>query len=461
MSEVSERSVRTDGRVQDPETSAKRMPQHTLSDLLVPFSTAFDLAEGRAPGHAQRVAYIAVSIAEELALDGRTRLASCYAALAHDIGAIVIGASLAQVTRGDERLLLATLPLMTPEEVAVGASETPELVVERIVDHTIHGARAAQELLLPDEAVNAVSSHHENWDGNGYPYGLAGDEISIVSRIVTLADQVEALIGQSSPLSARRNLPFWLNRLSGRECDPDVASALRSLGAGDSFWLGLFGASLPREIAAHCALVKESKTFRLVSSAETLAKLVDSRFSFTMGISARVVSLVESLGRSLGLPETSVKQLRLAALLHDLGQLAVSERVMAKPGILSVDELESLRLHPAYSRDLVAGTNGLEEVSLWVAAHHERLDGRGYPDGLVGDEIPLGARILAIADAYVAMTSERPHRPRVDSREAARRLRAAAGEQLDPELVDVFLSEVVGKPHSDGSTRNPVADLIT
>lgn len=116
---------------------------------------------------------------------------------------------------------------------------------------------------------------------------------------------------------------------------------------------------------------------------------------------------------------------------------------MAKPGILSVDELELLRLHPGYSRDIVAAINGLEEVAEWIGAHHERPDGRGYPDGRLADEIPIEARILAIADAYVAMTSERPHRPRVDGREAARRLRAAAGDQLDPELVDIFLSGVV------------------
>ncbi len=428
MSEVSDRSVQVQGRARDSEPTTKRLPPHTLSDLLVPFSTALDLAEGRSPGHAQRVAYISVALAEELGFDGADRLASCYAGLAHDIGAIVIGATLAQVTRGDERLLLASLPLMTPEEVALGASDTPELVVERIVDHTMHGARAAQEMVLPESAVKAVASHHENWDRSGYPYGLVGEEISIISRVVTIADQVEGLIGQSSPLSARRNLPFWLSRLSGKECDPDVASALRNLGAGDTFWLGLFSANLPREIAVHCGRVKESKAFRLVPSVETLANLVDSRFSFTAGVSGRVAGLVESLGRNLGFPEAHLKQLRLAALLHDVGQLAVSERVI---------------LHPGYSRDIVAAINGLEEVAEWIGAHHERPDGRGYPDGRLADEIPIEARILAIADAYVAMTSERPHRPRVDGREAARRLRAAAGDQLDPELVDIFLSGVV------------------
>ncbi len=114
----------------------------------------------------------------------------------------------------------------------------------------------------------------------------------------------------------------------------------------------------------------------------------------------------------------------------------------AKPGILTVEELDVLRQHPVYSRDIVAGITGFEEVAEWVAAHHERPDGRGYPDGLKGDEIPLEARILAVADAYVAITSDRPHREKVDRSDGVRMLRRAAGSQLDAELVELFVSSV-------------------
>ena len=130
-------------------------------------------------------------------------------------------------------------------------------------------------------------------------------------------------------------------------------------------------------------------------------------------------------------------------LLHDVGQLCVSERIIAKPGILTVEELDVLRQHPIHSRDIVGGISGLEEVADWVAAHHERPDGRGYPDGRKGDEIPLEARILAIADAYVAMTSDRPHREKIGPDEGLKMLRRAGGSQLDRDLVDVFVKEVV------------------
>jgi len=175
--------------------------------------------------------------------------------------------------------------------------------------------------------------------------------------------------------------------------------------------------------------------------AERFSEMMDARFSFTVGISARVARLAESLGRSAGLPDVRLKELRLAALLHDIGQIGISERIMAKPGILSVEELDELRQHPADSRDILAEIAGLEEVAEWVGAHHERPDGLGYPEGI--KDLPIEARILAIADAYVAITSDRPHRKRSEHDESIVRLRGAAGTQLDPSLLDLFIRRVV------------------
>src|SRR5690606_5586121 len=113
---------------------------------------------------------------------------------------------------------------------------------------------------------------------------------------------------------------------------------------------------------------------------------------------------------------------------------------------LSVDEMNALHLHPIYSADVVRNMPGLEQVGDWVAAHHERVDGRGYPEGRQGEDIPLESRILAVADAYVAITSDRPHRPRRSGEEARAQLLAAAGTQLDPDLVGLFLSKVEREP---------------
>jgi putative nucleotidyltransferase with HDIG domain len=423
--------------------SSRRLQQYSVSSLLIPISRALDLAEGRSPGHASRVAFIAASLAEEMGLDGEAQLATLYAALLHDIGAIAAGSELAGYTRGDERLVFASLPLLTPDEAVAGASDTPDAIVDRVADHVNHGARAARELELSEEVARAISTHHERWDGAGYPRGLKGEATPMIGRIVGAADLIEALIDQTTPLLARRNLGYWLGGIAGQECDPQVVEALRSLGAGDTFWLGLFSNDLVGELNSRSARLREPKGMRLLPFAEAFARLMDARFSFTVGVSARVCRYAESLGRVIGLPDSRLKQLQVAALLHDVGQLSMSERVLSKPGILSVEELGALHLHTIYSRDVVSGIPGLEEVADWVEAHHERIDGRGYPEGRSGDEIPLEARILAIADAYVAITSERPHRPKAEGKEAQERLRAAAGTQLDSALVDAFLRQVV------------------
>jgi putative nucleotidyltransferase with HDIG domain len=421
----------------------RRLQQHTISGLLIPTSQALDLAEGRDPGHAMRVAYIASSLAATLELDRDEQLATMYAALLHDIGAISAGADLAGFTRGDERLVFASLPLLTPDEAVAGASDTPDAIVDRVAEHVSHGARAVRELDLPESVAKAVAAHHERWDGGGYPRGLSAEQVPVVGRIVGLADLVESLIDQTTPLLARRNFSYWLGGFTGKECDPEMVEALRIMGAGDSFWLGLFSSDIVTELNAHSSRLRETKAMRLLPFAESFARLIDSRFAFTVGVSARVCRYAESLGRVAGLSDVRLKQLQVAALLHDVGQLSMSERVLSKPGILSVEELGALHLHTIYSRDVVAGISGLEEVAEWVEAHHERIDGRGYPEGRSGDEIPLEARILAIADAYVAITSDRPHRPKAEGEEARERLEGAAGTQLDSGLVEAFLRQVI------------------
>jgi HD-GYP domain-containing protein (c-di-GMP phosphodiesterase class II) len=385
-----------------------------------------------------------MSVAERLGLDKTAQLHACYAGLLHDLGVVAAGADIASSTSGDERLVFAALPLLTPEEALAGSGEHSYAYVERVAGHVDHGARAAQLLGLPEEVARAIASHHETWNGDGYPDGLMGAETPIIGRIVGLADHAEALISQNSPLLARRNFGVWMTYASGVEADPEVVAALEELGRGDSFWLGLCSDDLVIELSARCSRIREGRGANLLPLAEGFARLVDARFSFTEGISSRVARFTVLLGKAAGLNDLSLKQLQVAALLHDVGQLSVSERVLSKPGILSVEEMGSLHLHPIYSADVVRNIPGLEEVADWVTSHHERVDGRGYPEGREGDEIPLESRILAVADAYVAITSDRPHRPRRVGKEAQAQLAANAGTQLDAHLVDLFLTKVVG-----------------
>ncbi|MGH3016735.1 MAG: HD-GYP domain-containing protein, partial [Gaiellaceae bacterium] len=176
-------------------------------------------------------------------------------------------------------------------------------------------------------------------------------------------------------------------------------------------------------------------------AAASLARAVDERDAYTGRHSYVVGELAARVARLLGLETEEVELVRLAGSLHDLGKLAVPEEILRKPGALTDAELLVLRRHPQIGFRMLRSL-GVEPVSQWVLHHHERWDGGGYPHGLGGEEIPLGSRILFVADAYDAMTSDRVYRPRVEHEDAIAELERCAGTQFDPEVVAVFSAGV-------------------
>jgi diguanylate cyclase (GGDEF)-like protein/putative nucleotidyltransferase with HDIG domain len=176
-------------------------------------------------------------------------------------------------------------------------------------------------------------------------------------------------------------------------------------------------------------------------AAASLARAVDARDVYTGSHSQRVAELAARTARRLGLPEEEIELTRLAASLHDLGKLAIPEEILRKPGPLTEPERMVLERHPQIGFRMLESL-GVDPVADWVLHHHERWDGSGYPDGLPGDSIPLGARIIFVADAYDAMTSERVYRSRVAPDHAVEELQRCAGTQFDPGIVDALAAEL-------------------
>ena len=170
-----------------------------------------------------------------------------------------------------------------------------------------------------------------------------------------------------------------------------------------------------------------------------LAETLDLRDSGTALHSQTVGRLCEQIAVALGLAPEQVERVRLAGLLHDIGKIGVADTILQKPAALTEDEWAEMRKHPELGARILTGAN-LDDISSWVLAHHERPDGRGYPHGLVGDAIPLEARILAVADSFEAMTSDRVYRAGMPIEEAAAELRRCAGAQFDARVVEVFLA---------------------
>jgi diguanylate cyclase (GGDEF)-like protein/putative nucleotidyltransferase with HDIG domain len=214
------------------------------------------------------------------------------------------------------------------------------------------------------------------------------------------------------------------------------------------YWAKEYGKNQPRvyrpdvvEIAELKRLAAGPDRAARFRAAASLAKAVDARDAYTGSHSERVSDLAAKVATRLGVDREQVELTRLAASLHDLGKLAIPEEILRKPGPLSETERLVLERHPQIGYRMLESL-GVDPVADWVLHHHERWDGTGYPDALGGDEIPLGARIIFVADAYDAMTSDRVYRGRLSDDEAIAELARCSGSQFDPDVVAALADEL-------------------
>jgi diguanylate cyclase (GGDEF)-like protein len=188
----------------------------------------------------------------------------------------------------------------------------------------------------------------------------------------------------------------------------------------------------------HIGAVVGANVSRELSWAAALARAVDTRMGVPVEHSSRVATYAAGIGEELGWFGKELENLRIAAMLHDVGKVPVSDRILQKPGPLDDDEYEEVKKHPAIGADMVSRVEGVSTIAPWIRHSHENFDGSGYPDGLRGDEIPLASRILLVADAFDAMTSDRPYREALSVDAAMEQLSRNAGKQFDPACISAF-----------------------
>lgn len=187
---------------------------------------------------------------------------------------------------------------------------------------------------------------------------------------------------------------------------------------------------------------------------QTLMKAMEARDFITEGHLDRLESLVARVAAAIGLPERGISDLRLLARFHDIGKVGIPDRILMKPGALTPEEIEEMRLHCEIGLRIAQSVPDLAPISDWILKHHEWWNGQGYPLGLKGEEIPLECRILAIVDAYDAMTSDRPYRKALTHEQAVRELKRCAGTQFDPDLVQKVVQILeTSRPHAGPDER--------
>ena len=193
------------------------------------------------------------------------------------------------------------------------------------------------------------------------------------------------------------------------------------------------------------------KTIKLIASA------LDAKDPYTHGHSLRVTMYSLILAKNLNLDDTTLEEIETAGLLHDIGKIGIPQKILCKPDKLTDEEYELMKSHPARAEKTLMGIKKLTVVSNWLRCHHERWDGKGYPYGLKGEEIPISGRIIALADTYDAMTSTRSYRKALSHETAIEEIKRCAGTQFDPVLADLFVkcSEEIKAAKEDPETYYP------
>ncbi len=278
-------------------------------------------------------------------------------------------------------------------------------------------------------------------DHTGHAIGLAAPD---VRNVQTLESWVPVLASDGSVIGA---VTVWrdIEPLNAALWNMQVGIALIIAAAAIILWLVLRGvyARSSRQIvrqatALRAALAENERTYDATLAA--LSSALDVRDTETEGHARRVVRYMELIAEVLHVPVEQHATLRRGALLHDIGKIGVPDHILRKPGPLTENEWSTMKTHPDLGAKIIANVPFLQEVAVIIRAHHERWDGNGYPEGLAGEQIPLGARIFAVADSFDAMTSDRPYRRGRDLDEALAEIERCSQTQFDPEVVRAFLA---------------------
>jgi len=194
-------------------------------------------------------------------------------------------------------------------------------------------------------------------------------------------------------------------------------------------------------LAQENALLKKQNKKIIKETLNAIIKTLEAKDKYTHGHSHRVAQYALLIAKKLSFTEDQLIEIELAALLHDIGKISTPDQILNKPGKLTPEEFEIIKEHPMQSFEILSQVSHLNQIAKWVRAHQERIDGYGYPDGLRGEEIPLEARIITVADAFDAMTSDRPYRKALSIQYAYDELKRCAGTQFDSKIVDIFIKE--------------------
>jgi HD-GYP domain-containing protein (c-di-GMP phosphodiesterase class II) len=447
----------------DRSAAAKAGNGIELAQLLGALSYALDITEGQPEGHCVRCCWIGTQIGRELGLDNQQLHDLYYTLLLKDLGCSSNAARICELYLTDDLSFKRDYKRVNgalPEVVGFVLGHTGlheglagrfrsilnifqnggEIARELIETRCQRGAEIALKLRFSQAVAAGVQSLDEHWDGTGKPTGLRGSAIPIGSRIALMAQVVDVFQISGGPAIARHEV----DRRAGTWFDPELARCFEAVAARPDFWTSLNSGQIDRVVfdLEPARLSRPMDDDYLDDIAAAFGQIVDAKSPYTSGHSARVALYTDMIAEFLGLTAARRRWLKRGALLHDLGKLGVSNTILDKPGKLDELEWAAMRRHPSLTGEILSRIDVFAELAQVSSAHHERLDGKGYPLGLAASQISLETRIITTADIFDAITADRPYRAAVPIERTFQIMSEELGKAIDPRCLEALKAAV-------------------
>ncbi|OAA92951.1 HD-GYP domain-containing protein [Clostridium coskatii] len=359
------------------------------NDPVIENITNINYSDHRFIHHSQRTTYIALEIANYLKLSDNFKKQLYVSALLHDIGAATF----------------------------LSQSHSANLFIK---EHCELGNKITKSFPYFHDISKIILYHHENFDGSG-AMGLKGDMIPLESQIIRISDLIELIYNENiSNYQQKNNIILWIKQNSKKIFSETIANAFLGSASSDMFWLNLqnidFIDFILDETHPKLNMFMDLHEFEAIS--KIFANIIDNKSKFTATHSKGIASLAYLVSKFIGYPEEKCHEMKIAGLLHDIGKLSIPLYILDKNGSLSSEEFGIIKSHAYYTRIILNKIGDIPNISKWASNHHEKLNGRGYPQGLKADELSEECRIMAVCDIYQALTENRPYRNGMSSEKA-------------------------------------------
>lgn len=444
------------------------MPQIRLAELLGSLSKALDLTEGQPRGHCVRCCWTGTHIGIEYGLKDQDLSDLYYTLLMKDLGCSSNAARICSLYLTDDlnfkkdfKYIDGSLPhalrfILNHTGLKSGLAERFGALInvlsnggsisKDLIETRCHqGAEIARKLRFSENVALGIKNLDEHWDGTGLPDKILGMEIPVNSQIALMSQVIDVFQFEGDREGAIQEI---INR-TGTWFNPAIVEAFVEVADNDDFWKALPSENLHEQVFSMTAAMQDMLVDDdyLDDISIAFAQVIDAKSPFTHGHSERVTLYTDLIAEQLGLEDEHRRWLKRGALLHDIGKLGVSNAILDKNGKPTDEEWEAIKKHPVYSYEILSGISVFENILPVVRGHHERLDGKGYPDGLAGDEISRETRIVTVADIFDALTADRPYRKAMPVERALTIMREEFSAAIDKECFEALEQslEKIGK----------------